>query len=302
MKFRFALLKKVMSDSNINKRNAILKYALWQSRRLLNLFPFECSISESKLIVNKNSYSIGGLVSTFGMYDYDNMNLVKILLEKKLCKIFFDIGANIGVYSLIGSETLSSQVYAFEPHPVTFALLQKNLKRNARNNTCPINKAVGNQTGLIQFTDSPGNPINSVADLSNSKVGGTHAAFIKTSKFIEVEVTTMAQFCEERNIFPELVKIDVEGSEQNVLEGFQDKLKLCRLMILETGEENYHNGMHQILMYHNLIGAYFFDFNRMTFIKLPVASRKFLQKDAVFINQDFKDTLLKNGFRVEDSH
>ena len=60
-----------------------------------------------------------------------------------------DIGANIGYYTLLFSKLTgeSGCVYAFEPEPKNFALLQQNLSRNNRTNVVAFNLAASDLTG-----------------------------------------------------------------------------------------------------------------------------------------------------------
>lgn len=57
-----------------------------------------------------------------------------------------DIGANIGTFSIWASYRWpGSQVYAYEPDPLNFEILQSNLRRNSINSVHAMNWAIGNE-------------------------------------------------------------------------------------------------------------------------------------------------------------
>ncbi|MGH8164650.1 MAG: FkbM family methyltransferase, partial [Rhodanobacteraceae bacterium] len=60
-----------------------------------------------------------------------------------------DVGANIGYYTLLFSKLAGDKgrVYAFEPEPQNFALLERNLTRNHRANVTIFNEAASDQSG-----------------------------------------------------------------------------------------------------------------------------------------------------------
>src|SRR5690606_3608154 len=64
-----------------------------------------------------------------------------------------DIGANLGYYSLIGSKLVgdSGKVFAFEPEPKNFHLLEHNIKLNELNNVHCFQSGLGNKSTDIDF-------------------------------------------------------------------------------------------------------------------------------------------------------
>ena len=78
-------------------------------------------------------------------YEKDEFDLVKRTIKKG--DVVLDIGANIGVYTVLFAEIVGDKgrVYAFEPDPKNFALLKKNIEINKYKNVVLINKAVLNK-------------------------------------------------------------------------------------------------------------------------------------------------------------
>jgi len=129
--------------------------------------------------------------------------------------IFVDVGANLGLFSLIAARIINTdgQVYAFEPTATTFRVLVQNVQYNDLHNGFCYQLALSNkseQRFLIISTDGYG-AWNSLA---------TPTSGSKFSKE-EVQCITWDHFAEEHDLIGKvaLMKIDVEGWEFYVLEG-----------------------------------------------------------------------------------
>lgn len=126
---------------------------------------------------------------------------------------FIDVGANIGWYSLLLAKGMRKNisVFAFEPDPLNFRLLNENVALNGAANIRTIRKA------LSDTEDS--RPLY----LYPHKNRGRHSLLpINDGERIMVETTTLDSFVLSEGISPEkvaFVKIDVEGYELNVLQG-----------------------------------------------------------------------------------
>lgn len=124
--------------------------------------------------------------------------------------VFYDVGANIGYYTLFASEVCTTgEVHAFELNPHFLKLADKSLDANG---TSAIlnNNAVSNTDG------------------ETISYAGT---FGKTSVTLEdgpvdqqVETITLDDYCQTHS-YPNVMKIDVEGFESHVLEGAKQVLE-----------------------------------------------------------------------------
>ena len=114
-------LMRIARNPHIHRGRAVARHLAWQLRKLTARFPVELRLSNSALIATHGRCGISALVNTHGMYDYNNMTLIQLMLSGG--GLFVDVGANIGAYTLIASELGAAQVLAFEPHPVTFAAM-----------------------------------------------------------------------------------------------------------------------------------------------------------------------------------
>ena len=169
----------------------------------------------------------------------DDIDLMTILTNEKIDnffkengKIFLDIGAHIGKYSILYSDYFE-KIYAFEPEPNNFECLKENIKiNNLENKITPLNLAVADKNVFIDFFLSP--------------YSVTHSLVKKeTDNKITVECINLDEFFKKYEINPSdisLVKIDVEGAENLVIKGLEENFdKLRCKFIIEIWENNLEN-------------------------------------------------------------
>ena len=148
-------------------------------------------------------------------------------------RVLYDVGANVGFFSLIGSRLVgeSGRVYAFEPAPGNAAAIRENVALNGVTNLEVIESAVGAESGRERLL--------LVEDLSWSHLEsqGWHP---RTSKTLDVEVLTIDGLVTEGRIRPpDVVKIDVEGSEIDVIHGMRETLAKHRpTLVCELHDTN----------------------------------------------------------------
>lgn len=137
---------------------------------------------------------------------------------------FFDVGANCGQTALAASRRFpSAQVISFEPHPDTFDVLTRNVRR--LRNVRAVNVAVGATTGFCEMFSYSNSELNSL--LSNSP---TKSRLGLRGDRLSVKCTTLDSFCEESGVKEiGVLKIDTEGFELAVLQGASRMLREGRI-------------------------------------------------------------------------
>lgn len=141
--------------------------------------------------------------------------------------VLFDIGANVGVVSLLMLQENPhiGKIYAFEPLPQTFTRLKRNLELNGSpEKIATFNLGLSDERGSFDFY-LPGEdeaaslrPITDVYYLQES-VDGAYSGRQKMGK-VSCEVETLDAFVEAHHIEKiDIIKIDVEGNEKAVLSG-----------------------------------------------------------------------------------
>jgi FkbM family methyltransferase len=130
---------------------------------------------------------------------------------------FFDIGANVGVFSVAAGKAMEEaqgSIYAFEPCPATFAILEKNLQENELAGVHAQCVALSERSGAasLYVNAAMKDGLNSLEDPSHgdAEVVGT----------VAVRVTTLDEFIAEHEIpSVDVMKVDVEGAELLVFRG-----------------------------------------------------------------------------------
>jgi FkbM family methyltransferase len=118
----------------------------------------------------------------------------------------FDVGANIGIYSLAAVSALQKSCVAFEPFPAAADVLED----IARRYKMPISLR---RAALAACTGSMTLYLSARSDMSNS----LNPDFRRHSGRILVETTTLDE--EASRCMPGIVKIDTETTEMDVLRG-----------------------------------------------------------------------------------
>jgi FkbM family methyltransferase len=143
--------------------------------------------------------------------------------------VFVDVGANIGVYSLIAASVAGTEVHAFEPSSLAHRRLQENIDLNHLGGRVhPHRVAVGARDADVLVTVGR-DTTNVVLDLEPpERVSGTEAA---------TQVTLDHALDPDLASRVALVKIDVEGREADVLAGAVDLLRHVRpVLIIEAND------------------------------------------------------------------
>lgn len=133
-------------------------------------------------------------------------------------QVFLDIGAHIGKWSVFVARAQPAvQVYAFEPHPVTFRYLQQNLLLNGLKNVLPVHAAISSRKGQA-LLETP--RVNTEMSRLVAAPGGKDV--------VQISTRGVDEFLAEQAVAPTavgLVKIDVEGHELEVLRGMRGLLE-----------------------------------------------------------------------------
>ena len=160
--------------------------------------------------------------------EYGEMNF--LLDNLKDNDTFIDVGANIGVFSLLASSKIKKgKVFAFEPSPKILAQLYANIALNQKTDRILVaEKAVSNKSKQVNFDISDRADYNHLSFNSSVK---------KTT--LQVKTTTLDKFIKDVGIkHVKLIKIDVEGAEMLVLKGLKQSLltKKIDMLIVEVNE------------------------------------------------------------------
>lgn len=140
--------------------------------------------------------------------------------------VLYDIGANVGFFSLLGARLVGrdGRVYAFEPVPENGDAVELNARLNGLDTISVTRRAVGRAAGRAR--------LQIVRDASWSKLEqyGSHP---EVTDVVEVDVVAIDDLVRAGELRPPtVVKVDVEGAELAVLEGMQETLAKHRPVLI----------------------------------------------------------------------
>ena len=238
------------------------------------------------------------ILNILNFFDYFyQKKFIRFLKKKNITKfnIFLDIGAHRGEsINLYASNFDINKIYSFEPNPISFKILSKNLykMKNKFNKTELVieNFALGSKNEKIFIKNISESSSSTIRELNtNSKYFKKKFFFLRKSnnqklfKEIEVKQILLSEYIEEKNIKNiDFIKIDTEGYELEVLKGAKDILFKTKYVLFE----HHYDDM--------IIKNYFFsDIHRFlkenNFQKLHKSKMPFRKTfEYIYVNQSYK--------------
>jgi FkbM family methyltransferase len=225
-----------------HRLRAITRFFKWQISQKINprpvAYPF---IGNTKLWVQKGMTGATGNIYT-GLHDFEDMCFLLHFLRAD--DLFIDIGANIGSYTILAAGVAQASCISIEPVPQTFEVLKKNVSINDLfNKVTALNIGIGAEKGILSFTKN--------LDTVNHVIRDNHQE--KNDELIEVSCECLDSLLAGKQQ-PSLLKIDVEGFEQEVINGAKGLLtgSTLKAIIIELngsgGRYGYdENNIHQQL-------------------------------------------------------
>lgn len=154
-------------------------------------------------------------VMNFDHYEPEETRVMDLLSSGAMQVL--DVGANIGWYATrFAKREPKRQVHAFEPMPVSYAYLQRNIATNGlADRIRTYNYGLSDASGSFDFFIAP--------------TGGTNASLLNVAEAKEARkvvglTLTLDQWCANQQVQPDFIKCDVEGAELLVFRGGQQTL------------------------------------------------------------------------------
>ena len=146
-------------------------------------------------------------------------NLMKYIINTlKEDDIFYDVGANIGLYTRLAELIIDNgEIHSFEPIPELYCYLKRKF---AKSNILINNYALGNKVGNCDFLKETDDKTYGGSTLIQDLSVKSQNNF----KTIEIKTITLDSYIESHQK-PTFLKLDVEGSESLVIEGGKEFLK-----------------------------------------------------------------------------
>ncbi len=198
-----ARLKQMLhTRSAIDESWYLLNYYLRPSRKCVK------NVHGSKMLLDLNDPGINRDLFLYGGREPSSTEIYRKQLSPGMTIV--DVGANIGYYVLIEARALgtSGKIYAIEPAPKNFEMLQANLEINSFGREIEShNLAISDSVGKVQFE---------IAGASNHHRLSVNGSGANT---IEVEATTLDVLLAGKKI--DMVRMDAEGAEWVILRGMR---------------------------------------------------------------------------------
>jgi len=176
------------------------------------------------MFVNFNKALFNMSLRGIGVLNWENdvisgeRHLIKTILPKVIRSdhpLFFDIGANVGNYSLtLLSSFPGAVIHAFEPHPINYLRLKERLSYE---NVVTHNVALGERSGKSILYDRLDSDGSLHASLHEAVISEIHKSQVTMH---QIELERLDYFAEKEGILHiDFMKVDTEGNELAVLQG-----------------------------------------------------------------------------------
>lgn len=160
--------------------------------------------------------------------------------------VFYDVGANIGIYSCFAAKATGCEVVAFEPHPANIPSFRRNMSLNGIDITL-YEVALWDQAGAESLSGTEGDVsgIGSAAIYGNEGGGGFRVETAITDRFIANNDIPV----------PNVIKIDIEGGEGRAMTGMENILgdDSCRVVYCEVHPEKLRRYNDEVEVVENLL-------------------------------------------------
>lgn len=177
-------------------------------------------------------------------YEPRNAERLRTLIQPRM--VAYDAGAQVGFYTMLFSDWVGPEgrVYAFEPDPRNLALLRENTARAAFPNVEIVDRALSDRSSTENFLADTITGATGCLESAPDQNSLTHEwAGIQPNRF-RVQTMSLDEFVHlESHPAPDLVKIDVEGSEEKVLTGMSRILTEKRPVVFLEGARHGGSGL-----------------------------------------------------------
>src|SRR5260370_9422723 len=173
----------------------------------------------------KNDNTVSRSLREYGEWAQVEIEFLRCLIAPK--STVLDIGAFIGTHTLAFAEKVGEggKVYAFEPQPLFFQVLKKNIEQNALTNVSALNVALSDKIGRVNIFKADAQQAGNFAGtgILQSCSSGADVASRRALK-----VTTIDKLGIKRCA---LIKIDVDGMAFTSLKGARQSLHAARPIV-----------------------------------------------------------------------
>lgn len=226
--------KAICSAVSLSSRTRVGEYVNEQVLSVAMNRVTKVAHSDIKLTIITPNTLCNWRAKTFSTKEPETLQWIDNIPEKS---IFWDIGANIGLYSLYAAKKRSCHVWSFEPGIFNLELLARNIFLNGlTDQICIVPIALSEQLGENQFrmtTTEWGGALSTFGE----KFGWNGKNIQSIFEFKTIGLS-MADAVQNLGITqPDYIKMDVDGIEHLILKGGLDLLKKVKSVLIEVNDD-----------------------------------------------------------------
>jgi FkbM family methyltransferase len=198
-------------------------------------------------------------------------------------RTILDIGANVGRFAITARALFpQAHIVAFEPLPECLAEAQRVMHGDSR--FTPMNIALGVEYGQVTFERNNASPSSSFLKVTRAHT----TAFPGTGRTTPIIVTvdSLDHAIEPLNLqLPMMVKIDVQGFEDQVLSGGEQTIAKASVVLVETSFETLYEGQALFEAIYQRLRRSGFEFKGNFDQSYAPEDGRPLQADSLFVKQ-----------------
>jgi FkbM family methyltransferase len=201
---------------------------------------------------------------------------------------FFDVGANVGVYSIAFAQRFpANRVIAFEPVDETRGLLLKNIAQNHASSVRVSRFGLSDNAGVATFyTATSDSGASSLAPIEEERFGPTAPVKGRTTTLDNLSVVLPP---------PNIIKCDVEGAELLVFRGAEKTLNRdhpiiqCEMLRKWAKRFNYHPN--DLIAYLTQFGYQCYALRDNKLVPFPAMTDETVETNFYFLTEAHRDRM-----------
>ena len=185
------------------------------------------------------------IIKILSLFDFFHKKRIIDFLKKEKLKnidVLIDVGSHHGETIILFNKNFNiNNIFAFEPSPINYEILKKNVKKLNNNRIKIFNHALGNINGELQLNqsvESQSSTLLSINKKSNYFKRKKKILSLSSDEYFnesfQVKVETLKNFILKNKITDiGFLKIDTEGFDFNVIMGLEDNIHKVKYIYFE---------------------------------------------------------------------
>ena len=206
--------------------SALRPFVRWLSGRVLPplAYPVVRGPLRGKRFILRSAAGEGGGASIY-VNTVEPQKTRALLGILRAGQVVFDIGANIGYYTILASQQVGplGRVLAFEPYARNVKYLERHVSLNHADNVTIVPVACAERSALERFVMGTDSATGHLSSESTAREEG---------KTLIVPAAAVDDLVRAFGLMPDVMKVDVEGAEERVLRGAAKTLADARPILL----------------------------------------------------------------------